>query len=230
VTGKMERAFFALWEPDSEGQKRGAQRDVIHFGFNPKEFTLQRTANWIQKPDKKASLPQYTGSPPASVTLDMYLDASEGGDVSKDVDKLFKCVDPHPKTVNDKPSPPFASFGWGRQTYLDLCVIKTVSVKYTRFRSDGAPIRAVATVTLDELRPEPPRQNPTSGTVDAHTERSLRAGDSLASIAYEELGSPTLWRAIAAVNGIDDPVRIRAGRRLLVPTLTAASASNANGS
>jgi hypothetical protein len=226
MNGKLERAFLALWEPTTDGKKKGAQRDVIHFSYNPKEFTLQRTANWLPQKDKKPGMPQYTGSPPASVSVEMYLDASEGGDVTKTVDKLFTCVDPHPKTVNDKPSPPFASFGWGQQTYLDLCVVKSVSVKYTRFRADGAPIRALATVTLEELRPEVPRQNPTSGTVDAHTERSLRAGDTLASIAYEELGAPSLWRSIASANGVDDPSRVRPGRRLLVPTVTASSSKN----
>jgi nucleoid-associated protein YgaU len=43
------------------------------------------------------------------------------------------------------------------------------------------------------------------------------AGDSLASVAWREYGDPTLWRAIAERNGIDDPMRLPAGKTLLVP-------------
>ena len=43
------------------------------------------------------------------------------------------------------------------------------------------------------------------------------AGDSLASIAYREYGAPAYWRALAEANGIDDPLRLRPGTRLLVP-------------
>jgi nucleoid-associated protein YgaU len=42
--------------------------------------------------------------------------------------------------------------------------------------------------------------------------RTVVAGDSLASIAYREYGDPTMWRPLAAFNGIDDPLRAAAGR------------------
>ena len=42
--------------------------------------------------------------------------------------------------------------------------------------------------------------------------RTVVAGDTLASIAYAEYGDPTMWRPLAAFNGIDDPLRL-AGRR-----------------
>lgn len=218
MTGKLQRAFLALSEPSTTGGRRPMGGDRIEFGFNPDEFTLERTAEWNAEPSKSPVMPEYTGTRPATVSLEMFLDASEGGDITARVAKLFSCVEPHPKTTRDKPSPPFVSFGWGRQTYLDRAIVRSVSVRYTRFRSDGAPIRAVATVVLEEIRPATPRQNPTSGGLEARTERTVRAGDTLASIAYQELGTPLAWRTIARANGIDDPFRIPPGRRLLVPT------------
>ena len=220
ATGKLERAFLALTEPSSSGGKKGAGLgERIEFSFNPNEFTLARTAEWKAKTSKQTTMPEFLGSTAATVTLEMFLDASEGGDVMGRVDKLFSCVDPHPNTKKDKPSPPFVSFGWGQQIYLERAVMKTVSVKFTRFRIDGAPIRAIATVTLEELKPTNPRQNPTSGTPEVHTERVLAAGDTLASIAYRDLGSAALWRIIAEANRIDDPARLKAGRQLLIPTV-----------
>jgi nucleoid-associated protein YgaU len=223
----MARAYLAISEPSTAGGKRGGGApEKIEFSFNPKEFTLARSAEWKSKASKKPTMPEFAGSKPASVTLEMFLDASAGGDVMGDVKKLFACVDPHPKTKNDKPSPPFVSFGWGTQTYLEKAVVKTVSVKFTRFRSDGAPIRAVATVTLEELKPGGAKQNPTSGTIDAQTERIVGSGDTLASIAYRELGSPTLWRTIADANGIDDALRVKPGTVLLIPSIESAAGRN----
>ena len=46
------------------------------------------------------------------------------------------------------------------------------------------------------------------------------AGDTLASVAYAEYGDPTQWRALAAYNGIDDPMRVRTGTTLLLPPRT----------
>jgi nucleoid-associated protein YgaU len=37
-------------------------------------------------------------------------------------------------------------------------------------------------------------------------------------VAYHEYGDASLWRGIAAFNEIDDPLRVAAGTRILVPT------------
>ncbi len=49
-------------------------------------------------------------------------------------------------------------------------------------------------------------------------------GDSLASIANAEYGTPTMWRAIAIANGLEDPFNLRVGRELLLPSPAAAAA------
>jgi nucleoid-associated protein YgaU len=223
---KMERAFLMISEPSTSGSKGGGKGVKLEFSFNPKEFTLARSAEWKAKASKKPTMPEFVGSKPASVTIEMFFDASTGGNVKTDVDKLFECVDPHPKTEKDKPSPPFVSFGWGTQTYLAKAIVKTVSAKFTRFRADGTPIRAVVAVTLEELKPASAKQNPTSGTLDAQTECIVGAGDTLASIAYRELGSPTMWRAIAEANSIDDAFRLKPGRLLLIPSAESISRRN----
>jgi hypothetical protein len=46
-------------------------------------------------------------------------------------------------------------------------------------------------------------------------------GERLDEIAAAEYGDPTLWRALAAFNDIDDPMHIPAGRVLRIPPLTA---------
>jgi nucleoid-associated protein YgaU len=193
--------------------------------FNPKEISITKAVEWKAKASKKPTMPEYGGTKPQTITVEMFLD-DESGDVTGKIDDLMDAMEPHPKTKKDKPSPPFCSFGWGVKTYISNAVIKTVAVKFTRFKPDGTPIRATATVTLEELRPGTAKTNPTSGSPDAEVERIMRPGDSLASIAYEELGTATLWRIVAEVNGIDDPFRIPPGTSLIIPSLTALSESN----
>jgi nucleoid-associated protein YgaU len=45
------------------------------------------------------------------------------------------------------------------------------------------------------------------------------SGDTLQSVAFKAYGDPALWREIARANDIDDPMRVRPGQRLLVPSL-----------
>ena len=222
----MKKAFLKIQEPNKDG-KAGAATDTIKFTFNPKELTLAGSAEWKGKTGKTPAMPEYTGTKAPTLSLEMFFDDSEDVDVWKNVKKLTDCLLPTKASVGKKkPMPPFVSFGWGNTTYLKLGVIKSASVKFTRFDVDGAPIRAVATVAIDSLFPPVPGQNPTSGTLELSTERMVASGDSLMSIAYEELGAPSAWREIAELNGIDDPFRVRAGRRIVVPAVDAIGREN----
>jgi nucleoid-associated protein YgaU len=218
-SGKLERAFLLFGEPSSTGKKGGGGKR-IDFSINPKEIAITKAVEWNAKPSKTPTMPEYGGTKPQTITVEMFLD-DETDDVRDKIDDLFDAMEPSEKTKEQKPSPPFCSFGWGTQTYISNAVIKTVAVKFTRFDPDGTPIRATATVTLEELRPGTAKTNPTSGSPDADVERIVLPGDSLASIAYEELGAPTLWRVVAEANAIDDPFRVVPGTVLIIPTLTA---------
>ena len=228
-TGKLEKAYLAVVEPPSPATKPpaiGGER--ITFQFNPKEFTVKKSAKWERKAgkgNKKAGLPEFMGSEPRSLDLEMFLDQSDSasGSVTKDVEALFKCLAPTEKTrSSNKPSPPWVVFGWGSATSI-VAVIKSVSAKYTLFRADGTPIRAVCTVSLEEMPTDAPKQNPTSGGLAARRTHRVLQGDTLPSIAYAEYEDATLWRALAEANGIDDPMRVRPGTELFVPPVAEAT-------
>jgi nucleoid-associated protein YgaU len=219
VAAKYKRAFLELHEPQDKGRKMGTVLDTIHFSFNPKELTVQRTAEWKTANTKKPQPPEYNGAKGGTVNIEMFLDTSEGGEVKTTVDKLLAAVLPAKGTDDkEKPVAPYVSLGWGKVTYVACAVVNSVSAKYTRFDASGQAIRAVVTVVLQEVLPTLARQNPTSGGIGAQSTHVMVEGDSLASIATGEYGDPGAWRAIADANGIDDPFRIPPGRRLLVPS------------
>jgi nucleoid-associated protein YgaU len=117
-----------------------------------------------------------------------------------------------------KASPPLVVLQWGKvKSFAGF--VTSVQAKYTLFTSQGTPIRATCNLSIEEMPGNPPKQNPTSGGLTLTSVRTIVAGDSLASIAYREYGDPTMWRPLAAFNGIDDPLRLRLGTTLLLPTV-----------
>jgi hypothetical protein len=137
--------------------------------------------------------------------------------VTKDVDMLLNWTTPTPKSLQaNKPNPPIVAFHWGATALFDA-YLKSVSARFTLFRPNGEPLRAVVSVGFEEVPKETPKQNPTSGAIPGSRTRRLGAGDSLQSIADDEYGDPTRWRVLAEANGIDDPFRVPIGAQLLVP-------------
>ena len=221
---KLEKASLSLYDPApaSGGSKAGAKRGAIAFQFNPKEVTIAKTAKWERKTAKGAKTagpPEFSGAEACKLTLEMFFDAtsSQDGSVVKAVEQLFSCCVPTEESAGKKkPTPPIVVLHWGTISSFPAFVT-SVSAKYTLFNGQGMPIRAVVSVAMEEMPGEPFRQNPTSGSADVRRVHRTVAGDTLASVAYSEYGDPTQWRALAAYNGIDDPLRVRTGSTLLLP-------------
>ncbi|MEO9326038.1 peptidase M23 [Nocardioides sp. C4-1] len=222
----LQHAYLMVHEPSTNGSLSapGALLFQLDFQFNPKEIALAKQASWKREPakgNKSAPPPQFTGSQPSKLTLEMFFDASAKHDTSvvKTVEKLFSLTTPTQSSMTSKKaSPPWVVFRWGSLTGF-LAYVSQVSAKYTMFTADGLPIRAACQVTLEELAGDAPKQNPTSGGLVPHRVHQVVEGDSLPAIAYREYGQPALWRAVADLNRIDDPMRMRPGDRLMLPAL-----------
>jgi hypothetical protein len=218
---QMQKAALKLYDAKPSGL--GGERDTIEFQFNPKEVTIQKAAKWERKTAKgakKAGPPEFSGSEPCKLTLEMFFDASgkQDGSVVKAVEQLFSCTVPTEESAGQKkPSPPLVVLHWGAITSFPAFVT-SVSAKYTLFTVGGLPIRALCSVSLEEMPSEAGKQNPTSGSDSVRRSHTMVEGDSLASVAYAEFGDATAWRALARFNRIDDPLRCHPGTRLLLPT------------
>ena len=116
--------------------------------------------------------------------------------------------------------PPLCLLQWGPNWFFKAA-LTSLNATYTLFREDGTPVRAKANVTLQEAEDDTdmPGTNPTSFAELGRKARVVRPHDSLALIASEEYGNPTLWRKIAEDNNIDDPLDLRPGQILSVPAL-----------
>jgi hypothetical protein len=206
----------------------GSMANKVTFLFNPQQYTISKNANWYRLDDSTApetATPIWRGGGPRSMSVEVLLDAtySSNGGIQPDVDLLFACCAPTTLSIEMMaPSPPFVMFGWGL-TIGFLAFMRSVTAQYTFFRPDGTPLRARCSLELEEIPIGLPAQNPTSGGRVRRT-RTIVAGDTLQSLASREYGKPTMWRAIAEVNGIDDPLRVAPGTTLLIPPIDEASA------
>ncbi|HEV2783964.1 MAG TPA: peptidase M23 [Actinophytocola sp.] len=223
---KKEPALLSVHKPPQAGSlaKPGDHMYDIKFQFNPKELSLTKNAKWqreAQRNAKKSGPPEFKGSDPAKLALEMFLDATDtmGDQVVKTVERLFACcVATEDSRQKGKGSPPWVIFKWGGMTGFPAYVA-SVTAKYTLFTPGGVPVRAVCTVNLEEIAGEQSGQNPTSGALAARDTHQLVAGDTLQSLAFRAYGNAELWREIAYANEVDDPMRLRPGDRLLVPAL-----------
>ena len=200
---------------------------ALEFQFNPAEYSVKKSATW-HTPERSAATkagppPNYVGSNPQSINLQIFFDDWESGEehVVGYIKLLLAWCSPTLLSIANKtPQPPVLHFIWGSNPHLmDVkFYLESVNVKYTMFKPDGTPVRATADISLKEVPDDPGPQNPTSGSIHARKTHVLADGDSLQSIAAKEYGNPNLWRGLADFNGIDDPMRLVIGSRILLPT------------
>ena len=201
--------------------------DKLEFKFNPSEYSAQKSAQWDapkrSMSTKAGAKPEFIGTSPQTVNMQIFFDDWEAamGDVTKDVEKLFKwCTPSHKSIGRDTPHPPLLRLIWGSNLHLAerKFYLASVNAKYTMFGRTGNPLRATADISLKESPDEPGAQNPTSGSIHARATHLISEGDTLQSIATEEYGNPGFWRGLALFNDIDDPLRLNLGSRILIPS------------
>lgn len=205
----------------------GGRMDEVSFQFNPDQVQLSRSANWDAQPGvahERGAIPQFVGSAPATMQVELFLDASmdpRSPKVRSQVEQLLRCCEVDPSSIaSDKPETPWVRFSWGSFTTVQFAAhVESVNASYTLFSPAGEPLRATCQLSLREIPLPTKGQNPTSGALSAKRVHQVVAGDSLATLAWREYGDPTVWRAIAEANGIDDPMRLKPGRELLIPAI-----------
>lgn len=201
-----------------------AKEEVVVL-FNPKELTFSKQNTWHRKAEPKANTPKFDFGGGGSTTLQMqlYFDTyAAKKDVRREyTDKIYKMllVDKDLKdNTNGKSRPPYVRFQWGDKVGFKA-VITSLTQRFTLFREDGTPVRAVLDVSFTQVVDElfNPSQNPTSGGVGGERVWTVREGDKLEAIAYAEYGDATLWRAIADANDLTSVRRLKPGTQLMIP-------------
>jgi hypothetical protein len=195
---------------------------TIECAFNPQSYTISKRNVWTYKPTQGKDLPdpEFGGGMPMSYRLSLLLDVSLDGpdnSVKDQANKLMQAMH------GGGTAPKFITFGWG-SVKLPKAVPVSISIQYALFHPNGEPVRALVDLELsqaEQLTPAGKAQNPTTRGTPGLRSHTVRAGDSLASVAYASYGDATLWRLVAEANGVDDPLALRRGTVLTIPRMDA---------
>jgi hypothetical protein len=198
---------------------------TIQCMFNPKEYTFTKQNSWQPAKTKGSNVPplEFTSGNPATLQMQLFFDTySTGEDVrSKYTDPIWELMMVDNSLINKKSKkgrPPQVRFQWG-EAWSFLAVISNITQKFTLFKDDGTPLRATLDVTFQQVKDAKlfPSQNPTSGGPGGGRVWTVKEGDTLAWIAYKELGDATVWREIADANHLSRVRKLRPGMMLEIP-------------
>jgi hypothetical protein len=220
-SGKPSKAY--IWREDPPTGM------VVECMFNPTEYNFSKSNTWNVKgvPGKDVPIPQFQSGGATTLTVSLLFDTytqSTGGppkDVRTYTEKVFglMMVDSTLKDAKSKSSrPPIVTFHWGN-SWSFKAVITSVAQKFSLFTSDGTPVRATLNVTFQQVEQQgtAPPTNPTSV---AHVEKVHVVGprETIDAIAFTELGDARKWPTIADYNNLDNPLKLRPGQKLAIPT------------
>jgi hypothetical protein len=207
--------------------------------FNPTQYTFVKANTWRSQSLTGSDVPtlNFMGGGPMVMQFELFFDTYApdepdttkrnqiaGQDVRTYTEVLLNLMKIDPSLAsNDKAKagrPPICSFHWGNY-WSFKGVITDVTLSFTLFTNEGKPVRARATVSLQQVEQEGtyPRQNPTSGGAGTRPSHVVGPDETLDLIAYQEYGDSTLWRHLARANRLENPRTLRPGQRLIVPSL-----------
>jgi hypothetical protein len=199
--------------------------------FNPESLSISKSNSWgSTEDDDEDELPtggselQFNSSSPATMSLSLIFDTTDtGSSVVSYTGTLMALMDPDTSSseydeANGYTPPPTVTFTWGSFTSWE-CVIESMSINYTYWSSSGDPLRASVEMGLKQYKEDEAfgPQNPTSRTLLPHRVHQVQPGETLDRISAKYYGDPTMWRQLAAANGLEDPLAVRPGTVLAIP-------------
>ncbi|KYC43637.1 peptidoglycan-binding protein LysM [Scytonema hofmannii PCC 7110] len=199
--------------------------------FNPTTYAITKSVNWTLPQDangKSIKSQNYLNAPTLSfsgggsrqLSLDLFFDVTESRfqDVREETNKIVALTRIEP--IKPTPRPPTCEVSWGNarpnSDFPFVGVVSSLTQKFTLFRRDGKPVRAELNVVFLELLDAEADRRQTDPEM---TTRVVRLGDTLSSIAAEVYQDPTNWRMIAEANGLDNPLDLKIGTSLSIPSL-----------
>lgn len=202
---------------DGKGQR-------VEFANTPVSMKVERNTDALALTALTEGQEISTGHKPNTTRLsmsDLYIVKTAASDPQEKVDLLLEWMQAgREKGETGEVEPPTLTLTWGR--FTKQAHLSQVTAHFVRFDVDGAPTRAKVSLTVvvaaSPAKSPAKGTNPHSGGIPGRAAHTVTQGDSLPAIAHEQYGATARWRDVAEANGVDDPLRVRAGRRLFLPS------------
>lgn len=211
-----------------------AEYDSVEFFLPPASMKIKKAASWEVTDSTSSSQSgplEWNGPQPMKIEFEFMM-KSEGislrptgalgygkqRSVMAELKKMLMLVENYSNSFwSTATTPPLVMLLWG-SFISPLSVVSQFSSQIVRFSSDGDPTKAIGSMELTQYPTSTGLTNPTSGGLAPELSETVLESDTLAHISYRTYQHPKHWRDIADHNDIDDPMRIPAGRKVLLPS------------
>jgi len=202
-----------------EGEKK------IPVQFNPQSLKVALSNQKASGDQRGGSAIQFVGSGTTKLSFDLWFDVTNPehnqrkinefipDDVRLLTEEVAFFMKAEPSDEEGKFIPPGVRFIWGR--FLFEGVMDSLNEELSYFSEDGRPLRAKISVALSrqEIQFSAGRQTANgaqSGASSGAPKQQAKDGDTVADVAGRD-GKPDNWPAVAALNGIENPLQLEAG-------------------
>jgi nucleoid-associated protein YgaU len=208
--------------------------DAISVKFNPAELAFSKSAQFadVAIPGLPMAVSQFVRGDAETLSLELLFDATDAGmgegkeGVTAEVAAFHRFV----QVSGEKHAPPLVRLSWGAhfpgnayadgmepEGHFDALVL-SVARKFTLFAPDGAPLRAIVTLSLKEYVSLARQIAQVNYQSPDHTRTHVvQEGETLPLIAHDAYGDGRKWRVIADHNGISDVRSVPPGTLLSLP-------------
>lgn len=224
--GKVAKARLVeiQWDAKQTTATKPPDGKTVEVHFNPQNLKLTY-ANENKGGDQPGgSSKQFVGAGTSKLSVELVFDTTDNGDdvrrTTRDVAYFIQAK--KQKDSKNKRVPPGVQFEWG--TFIFRGIVDSMSETLEYFGEDGTPLRATVSLglsrqdiefvgvsdTAGQVRSVDPETAASQGAAGQQPLSAAQPGDSVQSMAARS-GDSADWKAIAAANNIDDPLRLQAG-------------------
>lgn len=218
ASGELERLLIKAYDkPDFSGEPLASFDAYV----NPAEITLSYEVEYdsAQGTGTTASRMDFKKLKPGDLALSFFLDGTGANGRPLDVQakiEQFQAVTGYNGTIHRTT---WLKVVWGR-IQVRRCVLKSASIAYKMFRSDGTPLRAVINASFTDTADDQTRVAlAQDSSPDLTHVRVLAAGDTLPALCTQIYGDPLRYLDVARANGFDAFRSLPPGTRVLFPPL-----------
>lgn len=216
--GELERILVKAYD---DPQCQGDGIATFDAYVNPNEITLAYEMEYDsgQGSGTTASRMEFKKVKPGDLSLTFFLDGTGANGRPLDVQDKIQSFQSVTGYNGDIHRPNYLKVAWGNLT-VKRCVLKSASIAYKLFKSNGVPLRAIITAVFTDFADDETRvamaqdQSP-----DLTHMRLIKAGDTLPQLCTEIYGDPQLYRQVAQANGLVHFRQLAPGTRVRFPPL-----------
>lgn len=209
----------------ADKQMQGKEIDEFVLPINPENYSRSLSVNLdeSQAQGSSGNDSKNDKTKPEEIKLDFFLDNTNtvmgnhlnGMPVSKQVEKFVKLAYDYDGKIHQ---PNYLKLCW--DVLVFRCKLKDVSINYTLFDSNGAPLRAKLSATFQEFIEEEQRtRKENKQSPDLTHIRRVEGNTRLDNMTFDIYGSDKQFLQIANANNLTSPRLLRESAQLIFPPI-----------